>query len=178
MQQQKYLFVLHAHAAWCTSIDTEYRTNAHEQRGSSCLLKQTDSFCRSLEQFPSVHATDCQPDAFWKLSLPLSVPQPPQRSLTTSGAPWLFPSPRPAAYRQMHKEFNRVDLMRGWRRELGKPIDVMDLLHNPPQPIGQIGCIDRGHRGIVLVPWSYSWGLQLGQAGGELQLCDRDVSIF
>lgn len=35
-----------------------------------------------------------------------------QLRATTSRALRLFPSPRAAAYRQMHKEFNKVDLMR------------------------------------------------------------------
>ncbi|TKS82169.1 Cytoplasmic phosphatidylinositol transfer protein 1 [Collichthys lucidus] len=62
---------------------------------------------------------------------------------TTSRALRLFPSPRPAAYRQMHKEFNRVDLMREQRRT-GEAVNAMDLFSSPPQPIGQTRCIDRG----------------------------------
>lgn len=55
----------------------------------------------------------------------------------------LFLSPQPAAYRQMHKEFNRVDLMRKQRRTM-EAVNAMDQLPSPPQPIGQTWCIDRG----------------------------------
>lgn len=60
---------------------------------------------------------------------------------------------------------NRVDLMRAQRRT-GEDVNGMDLPPYPPQPIGQTRCIDRRQWGIVLVPWSFSWELQMGQAGG------------
>lgn len=55
----------------------------------------------------------------------------------------MFPSPQSAAYRQMHKEFNRVDLMRE-KRGRGEVVNAIDLLSPAPQPIGQTRCIDRG----------------------------------
>lgn len=42
----------------------------------------------------------------------------------------MFPNPLPAAHRQMHKEFNRVDLMRGKQRTEEAAID---LFPSPPQ---------------------------------------------
>lgn len=73
----------------------------------------------------------------------LSASQPWWSSPTIIRPLQLFPSPRPAAYRQMHKEFNRVDLMREQRRR-GEAAGAMDPLPSPPQPIGQTRCIDGG----------------------------------
>lgn len=58
---------------------------------------------------------------------------------------------QPAAYRHMHKEFNRVDLMRmRGRRE--EAVDAEDQLLSPSQSMGQSRCIDGEQRGVVLAP--------------------------
>lgn len=47
----------------------------------------------------------------------------------------------------MHKEFNRVDLMREKRRT-GGAVNAIDLLLSPPQPIGQTGVLTEGSEAL------------------------------
>lgn len=113
--------------------------------------------------------TDCEQGALQPLQ-PLL-----QCSLTTSRAPWLSPSQQSAAYRQMHKEFNRVDLMRERKRNQGA--------HQCYGFAGQSGAADRSDRttstGQSSVSASSSQCCRLqqqqqqGQAGGRLQLRGR-----
>lgn len=117
-----------------------------------------------------VTSTACKCSAFQRF---LYVPQPSWSSPTTS--PW------PAAYRQMHKEFNRVDLMREQRRGgWGCGVWLSMLWICSPLHLSQCqtSCIDRGQWGVVLAPWSLSWELQMGQTRAKLQLWVNDVTIY
>ena len=139
--------------------------------------KNTQPFCSysrtlSMRILPVCWAA-CKHGAFQCL---LSGPQPYWSSTTTSRALSIVSHPPAVAYRQMHKEFNRVDLMREQRRT-GEGVNAMDLLSSPPQPIGQIRCIDRGQWGVVLVPWLLSRELQMGQARVKCQLWVNNVNM-
>lgn len=70
--------------------------------------------------------------------------------VSISRASLLFPAPKRAAtYRQMHKEFNRVDLMRARSGGCCRCHCRWYSLSSPPRPIGHTWCIDRVHSGVV-----------------------------
>lgn len=143
----------------------------HTQKNTQPLCSYSRT--RSMRILP-VYWAACKHGAFQSL---LSGPRPYWSSLTTSRALLIVSHPPAVAYRQMHKEFNRVDLMREQRRT-GEGVNAMDLLSSPPQPIGQIRCIDRGQWGVALDPWSLSWELQMGQARAKRQLWVNNVSMY
>lgn len=149
----------------CPSKADNYLTNAQEQSNSllCCLWK----YFQCIEQTVDVMH-------FSALSQSHSHSR---AHCPPAGLSDCFPAPGPAAYRQMHKEFNGVDLIRESRGELEKLSMVWICPPHPPQPIGQTRCIDRGQWGIVLVPWSLGWEQQTGQTRNELQLWVNDVSF-
>lgn len=161
---QKYniYWCLHAYAELCTRTAT-----TPEPHKSTGMHKRTE------RRHNPTHRPLLSPTT--TTTTPTDCQQWLQCSLNTSRAPWLSPSRQLAAYRQMHKEFNRVDLMRERKRNQGA--------RQCYGSAGQSGAADRSDQttstgqSSVSASSSQYCGLQQqqqpGQAGGRLQLRGR-----